>query len=178
VISAITKLPCDAGTAALTADGEVRENAEVAEGTGLLDPSGWPAEMRVMIRRKHPHPGAQLNLFGQHDGYRYQASATKAGLLAFLEARHRAHARVEDRIKNAKTSVLDRFPSREYAINHAWVQIVAVAADLTAWLQFLALDGELAHAELSCCGSGCCTFPAHPQQATTTTPSPSRLAMS
>jgi hypothetical protein len=26
-----------------------------------------------------------------------------------------------------------------------WVQIAAIAADLTAWLQLLALDGDLAH---------------------------------
>jgi hypothetical protein len=64
-----------------------------------------------------------------------------------LEARHRAHARVEDRIKAAKDTGLGRFPSREYAINQAWLQIVAVAADLTAWLRLLALTGDLAAAE-------------------------------
>jgi DNA replication protein DnaC len=37
--------------------------------------------------------------------------------LAFLEARHRAHARVEDRIRHAKDSGLGRFPSREFDIN-------------------------------------------------------------
>jgi hypothetical protein len=37
--------------------------------------------------------------------------------------------------------------SREYTINQAWVQIVAVAADLVAWLQLLALDGDLAKPE-------------------------------
>ena len=42
---------------------------------------------------------------------------------------------------------LGRLPSREYAINQAWVQIAAVAADLTCWLQLLALDGDLAKAE-------------------------------
>ena len=67
--------------------------------------------------------------------------------LAFLEARHRAHARVEDRIKAAKDTGLGRFPSREYAINEAWLQIVAMAADLTAWLRLLALDGDLAAAK-------------------------------
>ena len=42
---------------------------------------------------------------------------------------------------------LGRFPSREYAINQAWLQIVAVAADLTAWLRLLAPDGDLAAAK-------------------------------
>ena len=149
VTSAITKLPDTAWTAALAADGEVRDSADVAELTGLLDLSRWPAGMRVIVRRERPHPGAQLSLFEEHDGYRYQAFATNTGRgqLAFLEARHRAHARVEDRIKAAKDTGLGRLPSREYAINQAWVQIAAVAADLTCWLQLLALDGNLAKAE-------------------------------
>jgi hypothetical protein len=149
VTSAITKLPDTAWTAALAADGEVRDSADVAELTGLLDLSRWPVGMRVIARRERPHPGAQLSLFEEHDGYRYQAFATNTGRgqLAFLEARHRAHARVEDRIKAAKDTGLGRLPSREYAINQAWVQIAAVAADLTCWLQLLALDGDLAKAE-------------------------------
>ena len=46
--------------------------------------------------RERPHPGAQLDL---KDGWRYTAFATDtpAGQRAWLDARHRAHARVEDR---------------------------------------------------------------------------------
>jgi hypothetical protein len=147
--AAITALPASAWTPALAADGGVREKAEVAELTGLLTVGGWPDGMRVIVRRERPHPGAQLSLLEEADGWRYQAFATntRVGQLAFLEARHRAHARVEDRIKAAKDSGLGRFPSREYAINQAWLQIVAVAADLTAWLRLLALDSDMAAAE-------------------------------
>jgi Transposase DDE domain group 1 len=101
--------------------------------------------MRVVIRRERPHPGAQLSLFEEADGWRYQAFATNTavGQLAFLEARHRAHARVEDRIRHAKDSGLGRFPSREFAINQAWLQAVSIAADLTAWLRLLALPDTL-----------------------------------
>jgi hypothetical protein len=149
VTSAITRLPERVWTPAVAADGEIREHADVAEVTGLLDLSSWPTGMRVIVRREHPHPGAQLTLFEVADGYRYQAFATntRIGQLAFLEARHRAHARVEDRIKAAKDTGLGRLPSREYAINQVWVQLAAVAADLVAWLQLLALDGDLATAE-------------------------------
>ena len=149
VTSAITRLPATVWTPAVTADGEVREHADVAEITGLLDLSGWPEGMRVIVRREHPHPGAQLSLFEAHDGYRYQAFATNTciGQLGFLEARHRAHAHVEDRIKAAKDTGLGRLPSREWTINSAWVQVAAVAADLIAWLQLLAVDGDLAQAE-------------------------------
>ena len=34
--------------------------AWVAELTGLLDLSSWPAGMRVIVRKERPHPGAQL----------------------------------------------------------------------------------------------------------------------
>jgi hypothetical protein len=147
--SAITTIPEQAWTPAVAADGEVRDGADVAEATGLLDLRRWPTGMRVIVRRERPHPGAQLSLLEEADGWRYQAFATntRVGQLAFLEARHRAHARVEDRIKAAKDSGLGRFPSREYAINQAWLKIVAVAADLTAWLRLLALDGDLAATE-------------------------------
>jgi hypothetical protein len=64
-----------------------------------------------------------------------------------LEARRRAHARVEDRIRHAKDSGLGRFPSREFSINQAWLMTTAIAADLVAWLRLLALTGQLATAE-------------------------------
>ena len=147
--SAIATVLERAWTPAVTADGEVREGADVAEVTSLLDLRRWPVGMRVIVRRERPHPGAQLSLFEAADGWRYQAFATNTavGQLGFLEARHRAHARVEDRIKAAKDTGLGRFPSREYAINQAWLQIVAVAADLTAWLRLLALTDDLAAVE-------------------------------
>ena len=149
VHDAIHTLPEPAWTAALDADGEVRTGAHVAELTGLLDLRKWPAGMRVIVRREKPHPGAGLTLCEQADGWRYQAFATNTthGQLAFLEARHRAHARVEDRIRIAKDSGLGRFPSREFTINQVWTQITAIAADLIAWLQLIALHGDLATAE-------------------------------
>jgi hypothetical protein len=147
--SAITAIPEPVWTPAIDADGEPREGADVAEVTDLITLTGWPVGMRVIVRREKPHPGAQLSLFEQADGWRYQAVATNTttGRLAFLEARHRAHARVEDRIRHAKDTGLGRLPSREYAINQVWVQLAAIAADLVAWLRLLALSGDLATAE-------------------------------
>ena len=147
VRTAISHVPARAWTPAVDADGEVRDGGDVVEITDLLDLTRWPAGMRVIIRRERPHPGAQLSLFEEADGWRYQAVATNTpgtvGQLAFLEARHRAHARVEDRIRHAKDSGLGRFPSREFAINQAWLQVVTLAADLTAWLRLLALPDPL-----------------------------------
>jgi hypothetical protein len=152
VRQAIASVPAHAWQVALDADGEVREHADVAEITGLVDTSilaRWPAGMRLIVRREHPHPGAALSLFEHHDGWRYQVAATntQVGQLAFLEARHRAHARVEDRIRHAKDTGLSRLPSREYAINQAWIACVTLAADLTAWLRLLALPTSLKSCE-------------------------------
>lgn len=144
---AIDLVPKKIWTPAMDADGGIREGGDVAELTGLIDPvvmAKWPAGMRVIVRRERPHPGAQLSLFEERDGWRYQAfvTNTKAGQLAFLEARHRAHARVEDRIRHAKDSGLGRFPSREFAINQTWLTLTMIAADLTAWTRLLALTGD------------------------------------
>lgn len=118
----------------------------------MLDLSKWPDGMRVIVRRERPHPGAQLSLFEEADGWRYQALASNTpvgtgGQLAFLEARHRAHARVEDRIRHAKDSGLGRFPSREFRINQARTMLTTIAADLIAWLRLLALPETLRSCE-------------------------------
>ena len=105
--------------------------------------------MRILVRRERPHPGARLTLMEAVDGWRYQcvATDTQAGQLAWLEARHRAHARVEDKIRTAKQAGLGRFPSREFTINAVWLQLALTAADLIAWTQTILLDSALAKAE-------------------------------
>ena len=152
----LPRLPETAWTPALDADGTPRPDAQVAELTGLLRHSaggdrlpGWPADMRILIRRENPHPGAQLSLFEQHDGKRYQATATNTprGQVQFLEARHRTQARVEARIRCGKSTGLGHMPSRDYQVNTAWCQAASIACDLLAWLRLLALDGDLAAAE-------------------------------
>src|SRR3954451_9484556 len=100
--------------------------AQVAELTLLqpaLSAAAWPEGMRVLVRRERPHPGAQLSLMEAHDGWRYQCIATDTdhGQLPFLEARHRAHAHVEDRVKAIKHTGMGRFPSREFTINQVWL---------------------------------------------------------
>jgi hypothetical protein len=64
-----------------------------------------------------------------------------------LEVRHRAHARVEDRIRCGKTTGFGRFPSRTFAINTAWLELALTGIDLLAWTETLLFTGPLAVAE-------------------------------
>ncbi|MGI5238808.1 IS1380 family transposase [Dactylosporangium sp. CA-139066] len=139
---------------AVDTDGEPRDGAQVCELTGLVPDDGYPPRTRFIVRRERPHPGAQLSLFDTIEGMRHQVMATDTptgdptnGPIQYLEARHRAHARVEDRIRTGKDTGLGRFPSRAFAINQAWLQLALIGIDLLSWTQMLLLDGELAAAE-------------------------------
>ena len=138
------------------------EEAHVTELTALLrrgragdQLASWPATMRVFARRERPHPGAQLTLFETEDGWRYSLWITNLpertpgwrGQLAYIDAAHRVHARVEDRIRTGKDTGIGRFPSQAFALNQAWLAAALIAATLLAWLRLLALDGHLAKAE-------------------------------
>ena len=114
----------------------------VADITGLPDLDGWPARMRVIARKERPHPGAQLR-FTDIDGHRFTCLATdaKRGQLADLELRHRRRARCEDRIRCAKDTGLRNLPLKGFAQNQAWCEIVALACELLAWMQMIALAG-------------------------------------
>src|SRR4051794_32646470 len=98
--------------------------------------------MRLIVRRERPHPGAQLRITDV-DGHRITAFVTNTtrGQLADLELRHRRRARAEDRIRCAKDTGLTNLPLHDFAANQIWCALVALAADLTAWLQTLALTG-------------------------------------
>jgi hypothetical protein len=139
---AIGKVPAAAWTPAYDGDGQVRDGAWVADITGLLDLSSWPAGMRIIVRKERPHPGAQLR-FTDLDGHRFTAFATdtRRGQLADLELRHRQRARCEDRIRCAKDTGLRNLPLQGFAQNQLWCEIVSLACELLAWTQMLALTG-------------------------------------
>jgi hypothetical protein len=143
IADAILKIPARAWTPAYDADGLARPGAWVAELTGMLDLASWPAGMRVIVRKERPHPGAQLR-FTDLDGHRFTAFATstKGGQLADLELRHRRRARCEDRIRCAKDTGLRNLPLQGFTHNQIWCELVAMACDLLAWMQMLALTGK------------------------------------
>ena len=67
--------PPDGWYPAIDSDGDIRDGAWVAEATGLVEMSGWPAGTRLILRKERPHPGAQLR-FTDSDGLRVTAFIT------------------------------------------------------------------------------------------------------
>jgi hypothetical protein len=136
----LAAIPQTAWEPAYDADGQVRPGAWVAELTDAFDLSGWPPGMRLIIRKERPHPGAQLRITDV-DGMRITAFVTNTGRgqLADLELRHRRRARAEDRIRAAKDTGLANLPLHDFAANQIWCALVALAGDLLAWMQTLAL---------------------------------------
>jgi hypothetical protein len=139
----LAAIPASAWEPAYDADRQARPGAFVAEVTGLFDLSGWPPGMRLIVRKERPHPGAQLRITDV-DGMRITAFVTNTtkGQLADLELRHRRRARAEDRIRCAKDTGLANLPLHDFTQNEIWCALVALAADLTAWMQTLALTGH------------------------------------
>ncbi|PWG06991.1 IS1380 family transposase [Streptomyces sp. V2] len=138
----VLKVPASAWTPAVEADGEIRDGAWVAELTGDVL-TGWPKDMRLIVRKERPHPGAQLRLTDA-DGMRLTCFATNTtGLpIAGLELRHRLRARAEDRIRAARSTGLRNLPLHHTAQNQIWLEIVQIALDLLAWMPMLALTGQ------------------------------------
>ena len=139
------QIPEKIWTPAYDADGDIRDGADVAEFTGLMNLQKWPAGMRVIVRRERPHPGAQLR-FEDVDGYRLTAFVTNTtrGQLPDLELRHRKRARCEDRIRIAKDTGLRNLPLHGFEQNRIWCLLVALATDITAWMGMLGHPGEQA----------------------------------
>ena len=140
----LTKIPEQVWTPAYDAHDQIRDGAWVAELTDLLDLSGWPTGMRVIVRKERPHPGAQLRITDV-DGLRVTAFATNTRpggprtQLPDLELRHRRRARCEDRIRVSKDTGMMNLPLHDFDQNRIWCAIVALAVEITAWMQMLAL---------------------------------------
>ena len=142
-VAKLELIPPSAWTPAYDADRKPRDGAWVTELTRLLDLTGWPDDLRVIVRAERPHPGAQLR-FTDVNGNRLTAFATNTngGQIPDLELRHRRRARCEDRIRNAKDTGLRNPPLHDLSQKQIWVAVVMLATELTAWMQMLALAGS------------------------------------
>lgn len=132
---------------ALLQDGSEDPDAFVCELTGRVKLTSWPTGSRLVCRSVRLAQGTQLG-FGQTDGFRYEVFLTDlAGDIRDRDLFQRGHARVEDRIRDAKDVGLRNLPFRSFANNEVWLLLVQLAQDLLAWSQALLLTGDLARAE-------------------------------
>ncbi|WP_319053628.1 IS1380 family transposase [Streptomyces europaeiscabiei] len=159
--AAIAKLPETAWETSLKQDGSLQEGYFVAELTGLNTREGWPEGTRLIVRRVKPS-GRQvkkLTDFERGTGWRYSITATNIGRMwgiagshqpQFLDALHRDHAEVEDRVRTNKAMGLHNLPSKSWDVNCGWMLAANLAADLDAWVRLLGLHdvGDLADAEI------------------------------
>ena len=143
----ILALPNSAWRPALARDDSDRDGASIAELDAVTIPTGWPAGVRLIVRRERPHPGAQLS-FTDADGHRFQVvMCDRHGDARLLERDHRARGDAENRIRNAKDCGLRNLPFHAFHRNQVWLELILIALDLLAWTQALLLDGALASAE-------------------------------
>ena len=143
VRQALQSLEQSAWRPAIGQDGQQRDGAWVTELTGVVNLPDWPDGTRLICRRERPHPGAQLT-FTDLDGHRFQCLITDQADadIAALEATHRQHAVVEDRIKTLKATGASHLPFHSFDANAAWLELALAAHDIIIWTQLLALDGE------------------------------------
>lgn len=102
--------------------------ADVAE-TSYTAFSGKDAiTVRLVVRRVRPTPGSQLALFTTWD---YHAFVTnRPGDVLEIEADHRRHAVVEQRIAELKSAALAHLPSGKFMANAAWLALAVMAHNL------------------------------------------------
>jgi hypothetical protein len=158
---AIAELPQTAWTDSLNQDSTVTNQAQVAELTGLNTRLGdWPEGLRLLVRRTRPSArhAKKLTALERATGWRYAIVATNITRLhqvpgshqpQWLDALHRSHAGVEDRVRTNKAMGLRNLPSNVWTVNQGWVLTCNIAADLAAWMRLLGLHDqpELADAE-------------------------------
>ncbi|MBT2513647.1 IS1380 family transposase [Arthrobacter sp. ISL-30] len=129
---------------ALDQDRPDRSDAWVINATEVIPMIDYPPGTNIYLRAEPLHPGAQPTLLDL-DGHRITAFLTNAPRWhgPFLDARHRARGRCENRIKTLKNTGLGKLPFYDFAANQAWANTAALAANLISWLQLAALpDGH------------------------------------
>jgi len=147
-MDAIERLPKAAWTGGIGQDGEPADDTFVADLTGLLDLGAWQEKvlgLRIIVRDELLHPRYRKRATQREKQLgRYQliATSTGRGQISWLDARHLSHVHVENNVKQAKNLGLNRWPSRRWAVNVAWTQIVGLAANLLACYRHLALPAD------------------------------------
>ena len=162
--AAIMAVPADAWKPGIAQAGDIEEDKDVAEITGLMTRAGnWPDGLRWICRRVRPSRRQMPNLtaYEKKTGWRYSITCTNipgSGIEGvpgshhpqYIDVVHREHAVVETGgVRTAKAMGLRNLPSKTWQVNAGWVLAANIAADLAAWTRLLGLydDQDLKDAE-------------------------------
>src|SRR2546427_1717590 len=98
--------------------------------------------VRLIVRRVPPTPGSQLALYVDYS--HHPLITNRPGEMLALEADHRAHAEVENTIRDLKYGMgLNHLPSGRFGANGAWLALNVMAHNLLRWAGAIALgDSE------------------------------------
>jgi hypothetical protein len=147
VLQAALQVDDHAWQQGLRKDGSENPDAWVCELTGHVSVDAWPQGSRLICRAVRLPEAVQLT-FGEDDGFRYEVFLTDLpGDVRDRDLFHRGHARIEDRVRDAKACGLENLPFQTFANNEVWLLLVQLAQDLLAWSQALLLTGDLKRAE-------------------------------
>ena len=142
---------------AITQDGDIEADKDVAEITHLMSRAGnWPAGLRWIVRRVKPSRRQMPNLtaYEKKTGWRYSITCTNIadtgipGMAGshhpqYIDVVHREHAVVgTGGVETAKAMGLRNLPSKTWQVNCGWVLAANIAADLTAWTRILGLHDQ------------------------------------
>jgi len=121
------------------------------------------ATMRIFARREHPHPGAQLSLVEQADGCAHPLGDNMAQTHpdarpknAYIDAAHRVHARVEDRIRTGKGHRDRPFPVARSGSQYRLADRQPDGGHPAVLAGSFGLDGELAAPSPRRCATASC----------------------
>jgi len=102
--------------------------ADVAETSYTAFSGKDTMTVRLIVRRVHPTPGSQLALFTTWDHHAFVTN--RDGDFLELEADHRRHAVVEQRVAELKSAGLAHLPSGKFNANAAWLALTVMAHNL------------------------------------------------
>lgn len=103
---------------AFTAAGKVRKDAWVIDASKVIELKDYPPGTRIYLRAEPLHSGAKASLFDT-DGNRVTAFLTISPQFdpVFLDVRHWARGRCENRIKSLKAAGLGKLPFFAFGAN-------------------------------------------------------------
>jgi hypothetical protein len=140
----LAKIPKKLWTPAYNSDGEIRDGAWVAEVTGLLSLDSWPTGIRVSPAENDPTPERSCGSLTPTACASPRSPPTPhpaapAVSWPIWSSVIAAGPGPEDRIRCAKDTGLTNLPLHDLDQNRIWCALVALACEITAWTQMLAL---------------------------------------